>query len=253
MIPLFARTGKKHRWPLVTWLLVVINVTVFVYELSLSPAQLECVFHDYGAIPYYLALHMAQPSLQEPACALYDVPNPLLMTMISALFLHVGWLHLAGNMLFLLIFGAAVEDRLGHPGFAGVYLACGLAGMVAQTAVDPQATIPIVGASGAVAGVLAGYLVLFPGVRVRTFFFVLLLDLPAWLVIGLWIVAQALSGLAVFDPDAQAAGGVAYVAHLGGFATGLVLILLYRWFAPAPAAPPSAPGAAKSPRSEQAP
>ncbi len=234
MIPLFDRTGKRRHWPLVTWLLVVANITVFVYELGLSPAQLECVFHDYGVIPHYLAMQTAQPSLPGPACALYDVPNPLLMTMISALFLHAGWLHLAGNMLFLLIFGDNVEDRLGHLGFALLYLVCGLAGMVAETLVDPQSTIPIVGASGAVAGILAGYLVLFPGVRVRTLFFVLLLDFPAWVVIGLWVFVQVLSGLAVFDPDAQAAGGVAYFAHLGGFAAGLVIMLLYRWFAPAP-------------------
>jgi membrane associated rhomboid family serine protease len=235
MIPLFDRAGKKRHWPLVTWLLIVMNVTVFVYELSLSPAQLACVFHDYGVIPHYLAIFTAQPSLQEPACALYDVPNPLIMTMLSALFLHVGWLHLAGNMLFLLIFGDNVEDRLGHLGFVLFYLVCGLAGMGAQTAVDPQATTPILGASGAVAGVLAGYLVLFPGVRVRTLFFVILLDLPAWLVIGLWIGLQVLSGLAIFDPGAEAVGGVAYFAHLGGFATGLVIMLLYRWFGPAPA------------------
>ncbi len=248
MIPLFDRAGKKRHWPLVTWLLVVINITVFVYELSLTPGQLECVFHDYGVIPRYLALHMAQPSLPGEVCTLYDVPNPLLMTMISALFLHAGWLHLAGNMLFLLIFGDNVEDRLGHLSFVLLYLVCGLAGMVAQTAADPQATTPIIGASGAVAGVLAGYLVLFPGVRVRTLFFVILLDLPAWLVIGLWVVVQALSGLAVFDADAQVTGGVAYLAHLGGFATGLVLILLYRWFAPAPPDAPSAPDAAKTTR-----
>ncbi len=237
MIPLFDRAGKRRRWPVITLLLIAVNIAVFGYELSLPSKALGCLIHDYGAIPHYVALGTAQPS--DHACPEYRAPAPLLLPMISSLFLHAGWLHIAGNMLFLLIFGDNVEDRLGHIGFLLFYVLCGLAGVGAQTLAAPNSTVPILGASGAVAGVLAAYLVLFPVVRVRTLLLVTLIDIPAWLLIGLWILVQALNGLAVFGALANTAGGVAYFAHLGGFAAGLIVALLYRWLGPAPPAAPT--------------
>lgn len=244
MIPLFDRAGKRRRWPVMTLLLIAINVAVFAYELSLPATALGCVVHDYGAIPHYVAHLASQPD--DPACPEYMTPAPPLLPMITSLFLHAGWLHIAGNMLFLLIFGDNVEDRLGHLGFVLFYLLCGLVGVATQTLVDPNSTLPILGASGAIAGVLAAYLVLFPGVRVRTLLLVILVDIPAWLLIGLWILIQALNGLSVFGVTSGDTGGVAYFAHLGGFAVGLLTAILYRWFAPR--APASPEGKAASPK-----
>jgi membrane associated rhomboid family serine protease len=231
MIPLFDRAGKRRRWPIMTLLLVLLNVAVFVYEVSLPAQALRCVVHDYGAIPHFLAQFAGQPS--DPACPQYMTPSIPFFLPITSLFLHAGWLHILGNMLFLLIFGDNVEDRLGHSAFVLFYLLCGVAGVAAQTLADPNSTLPILGASGAIAGVLAAYLVFFPLARVRTLLLVLLVDLPAWLLIGLWIVVQALSGFEILGVTTTTTGGVAYFAHLGGFAAGLVIALLARWFAPA--------------------
>ncbi len=244
MIPLFDRAGKRRRWPIITLLLIALNIAVFAYEVSLPAKALSCVIHDYGALPQAIALGTAQAS--DPACPEYTAPAPLLLPMISSLFLHAGWLHIAGNMLFLLIFGDNVEDRLGHIGFLLFYVMCGVVGVAAQGLAHPNSTVPILGASGAVAGVLAAYLVLFPLARVRTLLLVVLVDIPAWLLIGLWILVQALNGLAVFGVAAGTTGGVAYFAHLGGFAAGLIVALLFRWFAPAPPAPPKPKGSSSS-------
>ena len=230
MIPLYDRAAKKRRWPIITWLLVLINILVFIYEVRLSQTALTCVINDYSVIPKYLSMFTPQPS--DPHCAAYSTPAPVVLTAISAMFLHAGWLHIAGNMLFLLIFGDNVEDRFGRVGFALFYLVCGVAATAAQVAVAPHSHIPVLGASGAIAGVLAAYFVFFPSVRVRTLLLVILIDLPAWLLIGLWIVLQAVDGLAAFQATANSTGGVAFFAHLGGFAVGLVIALIYRWFAP---------------------
>jgi membrane associated rhomboid family serine protease len=230
MIPLFDYAGKRQRWPVMVVLLVVINAAVFAYEVNLPGTALACVIHDYGAIPRYIAQLATQPS--DPACPAYTTPAPVLLPMISSLFLHAGWLHIIGNMLFLLVFGDNVENRLGHLGFALFYLACGLAGIIMQTVIDPHATTPILGASGAIAGVLAAYLVFSPGARVCTLLLVVLVDIPAWLLIGLWIIFQALNGFAVLGVASDTTGGVAYFAHLGGFAAGFIIALVYRWFAP---------------------
>jgi len=221
VIRLLDRAAKRHRWPVITWLFVAITIAAFLYELSIPSALRGCFLDDFGAIPHYVARLVTQPS--SPACQLFQPARPLLLTMIIALFLHVGWLPLVGNMLFLIIVGDGVEDRLGHIGFALFYLACGLAGIVAQTLANSSATVPILGASGAVAGLLAASLVFLPGAWVRTL-----------LLIGLWVVFQALSGLAVFGAASDGSSSVVYVASLGGFAAGLTLALLYRWFAPAP-------------------
>src|SRR5581483_7467072 len=208
MIPLYDRAGRRRRWPIMTLLLVILNVVVFAYEVSLPAQALDCLVHDYSAIPHYLAQFQGQPS--DPACPEYMTPSLPLLLPITSMFLHAGWLHIAGNMLFLLIFGDNVEDRFGHIRFVLFYLLCGVAGVAAQTLADPNSTLPMLGASGAIAGVLAAYLVFFPRARVRTLLLIILVDLPAWLLIGLWIVIQALNGLALFGVTAAATGGIAY-------------------------------------------
>jgi len=146
--------------------------------------------------------------------------------------LHAGWLHIGGNMLFLYIFGDNVEDRMGHFPYLVFYLFCGVIASIAQVAVDPNSSIPSLGASGAIAGVLAAYLVLFPWAKVRTiifiFIFFTIVTLPAIVLIGLWFLLQFFDGVASLGSAQQSMGGVAYFAHVGGFVTGLVITLLLR-------------------------
>ena len=158
---------------------------------------------------------------------------PVWITALTSMFMHGGLLHLASNMLYLWIFGDNIEDVLGPVRFTIFYLLCGLGALAAQIAISPDSQTPIVGASGAIAGILGAYLVLFPHGRVDVVAFIviipLLLRLPALVVIGFWIVIQFISGLATLGPNVEeTTGGVAYFAHIGGFVTGVVLIWLFR-------------------------
>ncbi len=220
MIPLYDDLPTR-RFPLMTVTLIVVNVLVFVYELSLSRAgvgRLDLFFLRAGFLPYEIT-HLA------------DVPPPDLVappfTVLTSMFVHEGWLHIAGNMLFLWIFGNNVEDAMGRFRFLVFYLLCGVAAALAQTAVRPDSTIPNIGASGAIAGVLGAYVVLYPRARVLTLvpvfiFFLPILLLPAWVVIGAWFVLQLFEG--VLSLGAAAGGGVAFFAHVGGFVAGLLLV-----------------------------
>jgi membrane associated rhomboid family serine protease len=151
-------------------------------------------------------------------------PDPIYLTLLSSMFMHGGWLHLGGNMLFLWIFGDNVEHRAGPIPYLLAYLAAGLVGSLAQTFSDPTSPIPSLGASGAISGVLGAYLVLFPRNRVTAFVFRFLVQVPALAAIGMWIALQVIASLA----DPTGAGGVAYLAHIGGFAAGVVTGLLFR-------------------------
>jgi membrane associated rhomboid family serine protease len=151
-------------------------------------------------------------------------PDPIYLTLLSSMFMHGSWLHLGGNMLFLWIFGDNVEHRAGPIAYLLAYLAAGLVGSLAQTFSDPTSPIPSLGASGAISGVLGAYLVLFPRNRVTAFVFRFLVQIPALAAIGMWIALQVVSSLA----DPTGAGGVAYLAHIGGFVAGVVTGLLFR-------------------------
>jgi rhomboid family protein len=151
-------------------------------------------------------------------------PDPIYVTLLSSMFMHGSWLHLGGNMLFLWIFGDNVEHRAGRLLYLVAYLAAGLVGSLAQILSDPASPIPSLGASGAISGVLGAYLVLFPRNRVTAFIFRFLVQIPALAAIGLWIAVQLISSLA----DPTGAGGVAYMAHIGGFAAGILAGLLFR-------------------------
>ena len=156
----------------------------------------------------------------------FSSPVESMITLFTSMFLHAGWLHLGGNMLYLLIFGDNVEDRFGHFKFLIFYILCGLAAGLAQFAVSMFTDNPTLGASGAIAGVLAAYLILFPGRRIRVLLAAWIVNLPALLVIGAWIVIQLVSGLGTLS-DATSTGGVAYMAHIGGFAAGLILTFVF--------------------------
>lgn len=215
MIPI-RDTNPSHRTPIVNITLIILNVLAFFWELSLG-LNLEVALSRVAFIP---ARFWSGETL------VADI-----LTIFFAMFLHGGWIHLGSNMLYLWIFGDNIEDRLGHAKYLFFYLACGVLATLAHAVMSPASNIPSVGASGAIAGVLGAYLLLFPSARVMTFipfgFFVAMRELPAILVLGLWFVIQLFTGVAsVADVDRQDVGGVAWFAHIGGFAAGLLLILL---------------------------
>lgn len=216
MIPLKNLRPRTH-FPTVTLALIVINFIVFFYQLTLDPRGLHSFIMTYSMIPA-----RAQLALAHSQYTLAQGFFPLLTSM----FLHAGWLHIIGNMWFLWLFGPNVEDRLGHLPYLGFYLACGLGAGIAQTLFSLGSTIPGLGASGAIAGVLGAYVVFFPSSRILTlvtlFFWWFFARLPAVLFIGLWFAVQFLSGLGSLGSGQ--AGGVAWWAHVGGFLLGMLLV-----------------------------
>ena len=218
--------------PFVTIGLITANVLVFLYQASLgiSPdphaaGVVEAFVTEFGAIPCRLSGN----------CSVADAfPHPF-ATIFTAMFLHGGLFHVGGNMLYLWIFGNNVEDTLGHGRFLLFYLVSGVTAAYAQTLVNPHSTVPMIGASGAVSGVLGAYLLLFPYARVLVLlvfgFFVRFVYVPALVVLGFWIVVQFVSGLITVRASALGGGetgGIAWFAHIGGFLTGIVLLFLLR-------------------------
>jgi membrane associated rhomboid family serine protease len=202
-----------------TWLLIAVNVAVFGYETWLTYTVGAAAFEAFIVANAFV-----------PARFLASPLSPReWVTIVTAMFMHAGWLHVGGNMLYLWIFGNNIEDRLGPWRFLGFYLACGLVATAAQLLAAPGAAVPNLGASGAVAGVLAAYLLLFPRARVVTAIFIIfiieLAAIPAWLVIIVWFVIQLGQGLGSLGQATANAGGVAYFAHIGGFVAGLLLVL----------------------------
>lgn len=214
MIPLRDEKPVSSR-PWMTWGLVASCVLSFLWLLSLGVQGFNHMMFALGVIPAVLLGHAALP----PEIALV----PPAATMFTSMFLHGSWLHLAGNMLFLWVFGDNVEDRLGKLRFLLFYLACGVAAVLAQALPAPDARVPMVGASGAVSGVLGAYLLWFPRARVLVLVPFSLIRLPAVWVLGLWFLVQLVASLSA--PPGE--GGVAFRAHLGGFVAGLALAPLF--------------------------
>jgi membrane associated rhomboid family serine protease len=210
--------NPTSRFVWMTWLILAANVAVFLWELWIRARGGD------AAISAFFAAHAFDPA----ALAAAPLAPRVWLTVLSSMFLHAGWFHVGGNMLYLAIFANNVEDRIGPWRFLGFYLACGVAAALAQAAASGFAPAVMVGASGAVAGTLAAYLLLFPRARVLTaiwvFVFVELARIPAWVLIVVWFVLQLASGLATVGPSTAEAGGVAYLAHVGGFLAGLALI-----------------------------
>jgi membrane associated rhomboid family serine protease len=200
--------NPSGRTPYVTYALIVANVGVFLaYFPQLSDLQLAYFYFDWGLIPQRV------------------MEGQGTVTLISHMFLHGGWMHLLGNMLFLYIFGDNMEDQLGHFGFAGFYVLSGFAAAALQIVADPASGVPMVGASGAIAGVMGGYLLLYPKARIDVLFIIVIFfrifPIPAWIVLGVWFALQVFNGT-VTPTDG---GGVAYWAHAGGFVAGVILSL----------------------------
>jgi membrane associated rhomboid family serine protease len=212
LIP-FRDRDPMNIFPIVTVLIIAANVLVFVYELYLmAEGQLRVFFVLAAMIPYNVTHHLNAHTA---------------LTFLTSMFMHGGWMHLIGNMLYLSIFGNNVEGTLGQLPYLIFYLACGVAASMAQIAIDPTSPIPHLGASGAIAGVLGAYIVTYPKARIRAVLFIgliRLITLPAFVVLGLWFVLQLFRG--VGSLGAQTGGGVAYFAHIGGFVVGALLMAI---------------------------
>jgi membrane associated rhomboid family serine protease len=235
MIPLKDDVPSRSL-PFVTVGLIGLNVLAFLYQLSLGidsrgpdAGAAEALVSEFGVIPCRLT--QSCPGASRIAD---DFPHPW-VTIVTSMFLHGGLLHVGGNMLYLWIFGDSVEDTLGHTRFLVFYLTSGVAAAVGQTIVSPGSTVPMIGASGAVSGVLGAYLLLFPHATILTLltfgFFIRFVHVPALIVLGFWIVLQLLNGYITFSAQAMGrgeTGGVAWFAHIGGFLAGMVLLFLFR-------------------------
>jgi hypothetical protein len=217
MIPI-RDTEPSRTKPVLIKIIILINAAVFLYELSLGP-RLQSFTMEMGLVPArYFGLAAYGPE------AWFERFSPL----ITHMFLHGGWAHVIFNMLFLWVFGDNIEDRLGRIRFAAFYLVCGLAAAYLQLYLSAGSLMPMIGASGAIAGVMGGYMVLFPRARVIAivpiFFFIQLVQLPAVIFLGFWFVVQFLSGTVTTLEGARQTGGVAFWAHTGGFAAGVALV-----------------------------
>ena len=226
MIPI-RDLNHRQRTPVVTWTLIAANVAVFIGSLGLGSADAEGLVMRFGVIPDVL-VHGSWTLPRAEGGALGSWVTPF-----ASMFLHGGVLHLGSNMLFLHVFGDNVEDVLGRGRFLFFYLLCGLGAVLGQVLVDPTSMVPMIGASGAISGVLAGYVTLFPHARVVTlvpiFIFIHFMEVPAGIFIVLWFVLQLVQGYLSLGMIAEGAGGVAWFAHIGGFLAGLVFIrVLYR-------------------------
>ena len=231
MIPISDPDVQRHSQPYMTMGIIAINAVVFLYELTLSDIGQTRFFHQWGLIPAQLTGELdmicsGQMQLNPLGDAVCKVPA--WGNMFSSMFVHGGLMHFGGNMLYLWVFGDNIEDRLGHWKYLAFYLACGIAATWAQVAINTVSQVPTIGASGAIAGVLGAYLLLFPYSRISTlvlFYFIMVIRVPALFLLGFWFFLQNLfQGLGSLGATG---GGVAYWAHLGGFAFGILAIALY--------------------------
>ena len=209
-LPLFDNNPTNRR-PLISWMIIAACILVYLWQTGLGPRSEFQIIVLYGVVPARLFSE-------------WDI-----FSIISSMFLHGGWMHLASNMLYLWIFGDNVEEAMGAFRFLLFYLICGAAAALAQALIDPTSPIPLIGASGGIAGILGAYILLYPRAVVRVFMwiiiFVRLLNVPAWVVLGFWIGGQFLAVPAALSATG---GGVAYFAHIGGFIAGMALVSLFK-------------------------
>lgn len=207
MIPL-KDENPSHTTPVFMVLILLLNVGVFVYAWVLGDTGFVVFLSRFGAIPF---------ELTHATDAISPTPIPLYATLLTAMFMHGDWMHLGGNMLYLWIFGNNIEDLLGHGRFLGFYFLCGIIATLAHVLSDPLSTAPMVGASGAIAGVLGAYMAAFPRARILVLMFYFILRIPALIVLGVWFIIQLMNA-------SGGAGGVAWYAHIAGFVAGYLLM-----------------------------
>ncbi|MCU1271759.1 MAG: Rhomboid-like protein [Acidobacteriaceae bacterium] len=213
----------RYSTPVVNYFIIGLNTLVFLFELSVQvqgPRAFEALVFQFGVVPEHFARALAGSTY-------YPIPATLL-TVLTSMFLHGGWLHIISNMWFLWIFGDNIEDYLGHFAYLIFYLICGVAAAVTQIALNPGSTIPTVGASGAIAGVMGAYILLYPRARVLTLVVLIVFFtfwwIPAWVFLGYWFLIQFAEASLTAH---QATAGIAFGAHVGGFVTGMILIKLF--------------------------
>ena len=227
VLPLRDDDTDRRIVPIVTYALIAANIVVWLIELSLG----EKFINGFSTVPFEIThntdlvgLQTIHAGGQSIPIQLYPGPTPIYLTLLTSMFMHASWAHIGGNMLYLWIFGDNIEDRIGSVKFLAFYVICGLAADAADIMFKTDSVIPSLGASGAIAGVLGAYLVLFPKRKVKVLVARRVVDMPAFIVLGLWIVLQIFSQISIVGGQT---GGVAYMAHIGGFVAGVVLIFLF--------------------------
>ena len=212
MFPLYD-TVRSRRFPFINWMLILLNGLIFYYEITLGEDRLNRFILNWGLIPAQLTSNYAESWL----------------TVFTSMFLHGGWLHILGNMWTLFIFGDNIEDRMGHGNYLIFYLLSGAAAAILQSVLMPASQVPMIGASGAIAGVLGAYLILYPRARIASlvpiFFIFTLVEIPAVIYLGIWFVLQLFSGWSALQ--GAASGGIAWWAHIGGFLFGVITVHLF--------------------------
>lgn len=238
MFPIGDDNSDINITPFVTYLIIVLNIVVFLFLQGMGTN--ENFTYAFSTVPAEIltgqdvakSVSVKDPITQDPVGVINLQHTPILvyLTLVTSMFMHGGFAHLFGNMLFLWIFGDNLEHAMGHLRFAMFYLACGIVAGLAQvfttSTVGDNPYIPMLGASGAISGVLGGYIMLFPHRRVKVFMLRMLTEVPAYVALGLWFAFQLISGIGVLGNDSQS-GGVAYAAHIGGFIAGLLLIKFF--------------------------
>ena len=250
MFPIGDENERGHGPAVVTLAFIALNVLVFIFLQGGGGPEGDEFTYGYSAVPFEITngVDLTEPQPievegQQVAVPQEPGPSPIWLTLFSSIFMHGGWLHLGGNMLFLWIFGDNVEHRIGHVLYLVFYLAVGVVASVAQILTNTDSIIPTLGASGAISGVLGAYLVMFPTNRVTVFLFRFLMPVPAIVAIGIWAVFQFISGLGVAAATSET-GGVAYMAHSGGFVAGVVAGFFFRAIFNEPRRPRGAPASA---------
>jgi membrane associated rhomboid family serine protease len=255
----FADTNPTKRWEIVTFILVAMNAAMFLWWQGLGPREQQIAVYKYGFIPqrvsqlinpekdfratleFPVRLRNGQDAIQQEVLVLPGNRTQILASAVTCMFMHGGWMHIIGNMWFLLLFGNNVEDRLGHWLYAVFYFVGGFAATIAHWAFDPTSPVPIVGASGAVAAVLGGYAVAFPHARIRTLVFLVMIitviEIPAYVFLAIWFGIQLFQGLGMLPRlfgGGGNASGVAWWAHVGGFLTGAAMMYYLLKIVPPP-------------------
>ena len=239
-LPLGDDNRDRHRTPIVNYVFIVINILVFVFLQNLGndidftfaystvPAEILSG-HDIVTTSKIIRDPITDEAIRMPG--LQPTPIPVYLTLITSMFMHGGLAHIAGNMLYLWIFGDNLENVMGHKRYLIFYLLCGilasLAHVFSASYLNRSTLVPSLGASGAISGILGGYILLFPGRKVRVWFLLGIISLPAFLVVGVWFVFQVINGMGMLGGN-EAAGGVAYAAHIGGFIAGLILVNFFK-------------------------
>ncbi len=223
MIPIGDDNSDRHLTPMVNYILIAINILVFIFFQGMG-SNLDFTY-AFSTVPAEILRgeDIATNGLQ-------PTPVPVYLTLITAMFMHGGWAHLGGNMLFLWVFGDNIENRMGHARYLAFYLLCGIIASLSHVFISgansENSLIPSLGASGAISGVMGGYMLLFPSRKVRVFMGRGVGEVPAFVALGIWIVFQVISGMGMLG-GSEGGGGVAYAAHIGGFVAGLLLVKLF--------------------------